>query len=80
MKRVSSKQLDAVQEAPAMTEDMLLEQQAALAALGKPSPPGPPTNIGCPHCRPLWSLVCLSDMIRSHDVLPAQALHSWRVS
>ena len=34
--RVGSEQLGGVQEAPAMTEDMLMEQQAALAALGKP--------------------------------------------
>ena len=69
-KHVSSKQLGAVQEAPAMTEDMLLEQQAALAALGKPPPPPPPLfpppPLGSPHyssdARPLWSIVCLSDI------------------
>lgn len=45
---VSGKQLIAVQEAPAMTEDMLLEQQAALAALGK-TPPLRPGTVALMH-------------------------------
>ena len=35
------KRASCVQEAPAMTEDMLLERQAALAALGNPLIPSP---------------------------------------
>lgn len=45
-KKPWQEQLSDVQEAPAMTEDMLLEQQAAMAALG--TTPLPPPSLPQP--------------------------------